>query len=140
MSEQLTVMIRFAVLCLALAGCPASSPSGPQRAHVTGKITFAGQPVPYGTVSFIPPEGSGLPVSGAEIRDGKYDVRNLGGVPVGTHRVEINGWATPPQKMEAADLVAPAAPPLIPEKYNTKSELSLTVESNRPLEQNFDLE
>ncbi|MES2788653.1 MAG: hypothetical protein V4719_03455 [Planctomycetota bacterium] len=129
----------MAMVSMTLCGCSESQPVGPERSPVSGTITFAGKPVPFGTVSFIPPEGSGLPVSGAEIQDGQYDCSKNGGVPVGKHRVEINGWSTPPTDQGAADLTAPTQAPLIPKKYNTQSELTLSVDSSNPLVKDFDL-
>jgi hypothetical protein len=143
-SSSISIRIAGAYLFMAmvgmtLCGCSESQPAGPERSPVSGTITFAGKPVPFGTISFIPPEGSGLPVSGAEIQDGQYNCSKNGGVPLGKHRVEINGWSTPPTEQGAADLAAPTQAPLIPKKYNTQSELTLSVDSSNPLVNDFDL-
>ncbi len=124
---------------LGLFGCSERQSEGPARSHVSGTVTFEGKPVPFGSISFVPFEGSNLPVSGAEIHEGKYDVINNGGVPVGKHRVEINGWEKAPQATGAADVSSVNIKPLIPEKFNTKSELTLTIESSSPISKNFEL-
>jgi len=126
-------------LTMVTSGCGESLPPGPARAQVTGTVTFAGKPVPYGTITFVPEPGSGLPVSGADIRNGKYEVTNHGGVPVGKHRVEIHGWDSSPANLGPADVSDAAVKPLIPEKFNTQSELKLTVESAAPVQKDFDL-
>jgi hypothetical protein len=56
---------------------------------VHGTVTYQGQPVDAGMISFRPlADGSG-PVSCATIKDGHYELKARGGVPVGKHRVEV---------------------------------------------------
>jgi hypothetical protein len=63
------------VTCL-LTGCGGSSGN-----HISGKITFQGQPIPAGKVYFMPDSSKG--VSGqtgyADIVNGTYDTRKPGG-------------------------------------------------------------
>lgn len=69
-----------AVLALALgAGC------GPVTAHVTGEVSYEGQPVTHGYIQFLPtgPEGQAV---GGPITDGKYNVAKI---PVGPALVKI---------------------------------------------------
>ena len=76
----------LAPLALALAltaGC--NSDSGPQRFHLSGEVTFAGEPIPAGDVLFTPDgaKGNSGPQGIATIRDGKYDTRAEGGKGIG---------------------------------------------------------
>lgn len=120
-------------LAATLLGCGSS---GPQRAIVTGRVTYRGQPVKEGQIRFFAIQGTKAPMNGAEIRDGLYTVDAKGGVVVGTHRVEIEGYRPDPRFRELAESLPPDAtelerpPPLqyIPEKYNRKSELTIRVE------------
>jgi hypothetical protein len=77
-----------AALALA-AGC--SSP--PEMAHLSGKVTFKGQPVPAGWISFTPEAGKG-PVKVCQIKDGVYDSsrENPPGIHPGKNLVKIAGF------------------------------------------------
>jgi len=58
---------------------------GPTLYRVSGKATFAGNPIPVGKIYFMPDgakENTGAP-GFAEIRDGKYDTSASGGQGVG---------------------------------------------------------
>ncbi|HJZ91248.1 MAG TPA: hypothetical protein VKE40_10270 [Gemmataceae bacterium] len=61
--------LRGGVVLLALAaGCS----SKPQMAQLSGTVTFKGQPVPAGWISFTPEAGKGS-VKVCQIKDGVYD-------------------------------------------------------------------
>jgi hypothetical protein len=65
---------QLAVLVAILAvGC---SGSGPRKVELSGKVTFKGQPVPAGFISFTPDFGqgnAGKEVRVVQIKDGGYD-------------------------------------------------------------------
>lgn len=135
-----------AVLCAALTavGCGGT-------ADVSGKVTYKGKPVVYGTVVLVGPDG--IPKSGAIQPDGTYRVS---GVAVGTARVAVTspkppGSEPPPaRKAQGRDATdedkpppepaPPASPEVIknwvalPEKYGDpgKSEITVTVKSGQP--------
>jgi hypothetical protein len=102
---------QLAIMLLLLAGCS-------QRVTLSGTVTYDGEPVKDGHISFIPVAGQGSTV-GAPIKDGSYE---LTAPPPGKYRVEITGnrevdWpadlpaerkATP--KTLANDLIPPGAP------------------------------
>jgi len=73
------------------AGCGSS---GPPRYHVSGKVTYGGQPVAAGSVMFVPDtaQGNTGPAVSVAIKSGQYD-SNLEGVGHvgGPHVVKING-------------------------------------------------
>lgn len=127
-SQRLTITCRRSGLlslvgltCLISAGCGGSS-DGPALYHVTGTVTFAGEPVKSGRIQFRADEGAGTAYS-AEITDGEYE---LEAVP-GKMKVEIIASREVPGKMgEAAspdEKPVPVMEMFIPEKYNTKSTL-----------------
>jgi len=121
-----------ALLAVSLTGC---GREGPERVVVSGTVTFGGEPVKEGQIRFFPTTDTQAPVSGAEIADGEYAVRAKGGVPVGTHRIEIVGYRPDPKYRELAESLPPDATELerppqqqyIPAKYNTQSELEITI-------------
>ncbi len=117
----------FAVLAaLACAGC--GPPAGLQKVIVEGAVTLDGTPIPNGEVRFLPIEGTAGPVSGGPIKDGQYRAESRGGVPVGKHRVEIRAFRAPSGRQTGvAAIEGGPAEQYLPERYNTKSELTATV-------------
>src|SRR5262245_52451048 len=76
--------------CL-LVGCH----TGAAVQHLSGKVTFKGQPVPAGRVFFLPDptKGNTGPGGFAEIKDGNYSTRAKGGAtPSGALIVRIDGF------------------------------------------------
>jgi hypothetical protein len=86
------------LLLLGLVGCGASPPN---VRHLSGKVTFKGQPVPSGQIAILPDgaKGNSGPGGFAEIKNGLYDTSKKGGaVPTGAVVVRIDGFdgvATP---------------------------------------------
>ncbi len=95
-----------------VAGC---GPSGPPVGEVSGKVTFKGQPVKEGTVTFMNPTegGAGESPIGA---DGSYAIEEL---VVGEYIVVVNPLMemkdTDPGKSPPALVEKPA--PNVPTKY-----------------------
>lgn len=113
--------------CLAVSG--GCGRGGPERVVVSGQVTYRGESVKHGEISFIPIKGTQAPMSAASIVNGRYDAGSNGGVPVGIHHIEIVAWhelttANVPKGMPVGriprDLYLPA-------KYNTQSELEITI-------------
>jgi hypothetical protein len=110
-----------------LLGCGGASDG---RVAVSGRVAFQGQDVAVGQIRFVPGKETRGPLTVARIENGKYHTDDTGGVPIGTHRVEIlaydaEEYATAPR--------GPGVPPirqLLPEKYNRQSELVLVLESS----------
>jgi hypothetical protein len=123
------IVLTGAFLC---AGCN----SGSAKAKIRGKVTLDGQPVPTGSISFIPADGKGQ-TAGAMIQDGVYEAE----VSAGSMRVEIR-YAKVVGKRKLYD--TPDSPTVdrteeqIPPKYNTQSQLVETITTKRS-EINFDL-
>jgi len=142
----LTVFGLAALVLLLAPGCGRGG--GPERVIVSGTVQYRGEPVQLGQIRFLPAEGTGAPSSGAWIIDGQYKVDARGGVPVGTHRVWIEAFPPPVESADAPPIDAapgsnagtrtPHKP--LPAKFNTQTELRLTVESGlRSLTHDFDL-
>jgi hypothetical protein len=114
------------LIITSLLGCGSSDQL--QRVVVSGAVKFKGQQVEKGQIRFIPIEGTKGPVTIDAIDHGQYTTKNTGGVPVGTHRVEILGYDA---KLYASAGTGPGAPPvpqLLPKKYNLQSVLTEKLE------------
>ncbi len=79
--------------CLSLAagfGCGGAS----QRYHVKGTVTYNGNPVPVGTIQFVPTKDNSGPAGYAKIVNGKFNTADSGnkGTVGGKHTVIINGF------------------------------------------------
>ena len=106
-----------AVVTLA-SGCGRST--GPERYDVRGAVSFRGEPVPSGTITFEPDlsKANSGPVSVIPIVDGKYDSLALErpGPLAGSLIVRISGYPAPDPDVEIQ-------PPLFPE-YRTTVDLA----------------
>jgi hypothetical protein len=87
--SNLTSTFYCLALCAALAGCGSSKYSGDQRYPLEGEVTFEGEPIDMGSITFTP-EGDKGRVSGGVITNGKYAVPEENGANAGTYRVKIS--------------------------------------------------
>lgn len=81
-------------LCLALAlGCSGGS-QGPPRYDLSGEVTYDGQPIRKGMLTFAPEveQGNSGPGSGAVIKDGRFTTPPKKGHVGGPHRIRIVGY------------------------------------------------
>ena len=80
-------------------------------------------------------KGQGGPVSGAPIIDGRYSAVAKDGVPVGTHRVKVEGYR-PRGANDAGDdmLAGMAGAPVqyIPPQFNTSTQLEVVIPGDKP--------
>jgi len=130
-------LILVLLLGLMLSGCQKEDRYGP-RGRVTGKVTYEGQPVSEGAVSFFNAESS-ITTSGKLEADGSYTLMFAGSqdVPLGKYIVTVHppsvshepGEAPPPQKEY----------PDIPFKYRERQTTDLTAEVEAK-DQEFDFE
>jgi hypothetical protein len=105
-----------------LAGCTGSSSTG----TVNGIVTLDGQPLKEGVARFVPANGKS-PTASAIITGGKFNAA----VSVGEMRVEFSapkatGRRTKMYNTPDSPVVAEVAE-LIPERFNVKTELRITV-------------
>jgi hypothetical protein len=105
------------LLAVALTGCGPGN--GLTLGRVQGKVIYKGEPVKYGTVSFVPDttKGTDGPIAMGNIKsDGSYilSTSDAGdGAVVGHHKVSIVGLdPTPVTKMEAKPAPTPEESPL----------------------------
>jgi hypothetical protein len=133
----------WALIAVSLGGC---GDRGPQRVIVSGRVTYNGKPISSGVILFVPLPSCPVPSAAAEITDGKYRVDARGGVPVGTHKIKIEGYRKPanaPQPSTAA-LSGLPAPTLreqyVPSRYNAGTQLEITIPSGSgTITKDFDL-
>lgn len=107
-----------------LAGCPGGS--GLDLQPVTGTVTFDGEPVEDGRVQFREVEGDQRSFSGL-IENGKYTMEAM----TGKMRVEVRASRIIPGKFDESNPgeKEPIGKMYIPEKYNSRSELTADVPS-----------
>ena len=113
------------VTLVALAGC-GYSPDLPPVAPVTGKVLLDGQPLPRGTVQFVP-QGGGATATSPIAEDGTYNLTTatVNGAVLGTHQIGVVSQQPPKDETDTYP------PSLIPAAYNNPagSGLTYTVES-----------
>lgn len=129
----------FIIILCPTIGC---GPSGPQRAVVSGTVTYDGKEVGDGEISFIPKQGTSGSGGGGRIRHGKYKIDLSGGIPLGDYKVSIVGYelapgAEPPPAV--IDLDTSRGKKFLPAKYNLRTELEFSVTEKSEIEKNFDL-
>jgi len=97
----------FAVTCLGVAAylltLPGCGKNQLQTKVVHGTITFQGDKVDTGVISFVPIDGTPGPTTGTMIDNGQYRIDTRGGVPVGKHRVEIDARKKTGNQVEEDD-------------------------------------
>jgi hypothetical protein len=89
-------LVGFGLFALLVgAGCGGD---GPARYRVSGTVSFNGQPVPGGEITFSPDisQGNSGPGSFALIKQGKYETFRDKGAVAGPHRVSISGYNAMP--------------------------------------------
>ncbi len=97
-------MNRVFAATLLFIGCASllsSGCGGGGGSSVSGTVTFNGQPVEKGLISFYSADGKGTPVGGP-ISGGKYTVKN---VPVGKAKVEVTSQTAPKASDSMGDSV-----------------------------------
>ncbi|MBN9119012.1 MAG: carboxypeptidase regulatory-like domain-containing protein [Planctomycetes bacterium] len=130
-------LLLVAALAAAAAGCD----SGSKLCPVSGTITYKGQPLDSGSVTFlfINPPG---PAGGALVTNGKFKIAAPNGLEPGTYRVQISspkgpGERTPEQIAAGASTPAKER---IPPNYNTQSTLTVEVTRSGPNEFNWSID
>ncbi|MBN1855148.1 MAG: hypothetical protein JW829_20625 [Pirellulales bacterium] len=123
-----TFWVLLTILAIHLAGC--GSGSDLEKVVVRGRVTLDGTAIPNGEIRFYPAGKTKGPPSGGPIKDGEYIAQGRGGVPAGTHRVEIRAFRTGRQSYSSA-VAAEGGPAeqYLPAKYNTQSELTADIDA-----------
>lgn len=138
----LVVLLMAAAIAVSASGC---GKSRRDLATVTGKVTYKGKPLQFGTVVFQP--AAGQYATGAIQPDGTFQMTTRGegnGCPVGKNAVRIACFAEQDPAAKPGELkVGPGfgepslGKPLIPRKYLSCETSGITVEvrsgANEPL-------
>ncbi len=113
------------VLMLCSAGC-----SSDGLIDIDGTVTFHGQPLEKGSITFLPTNGDS-PTAAAIIENGRYTVR----LATGSKSVKIEGFKVLGKK--PLYLGSPDSPMIddlkqvLPDKYNTRSTLTCEITSGK---------
>ena len=120
MRSQLHLILIFLAVCSLVPGC------GDGKSIVKGTVSFDGQPVKSGSITFVSIEGD-LVREGAVITDGAFTAR----LPPGKYNVELSAQrkaGTRTQKgFDGNDEVIQLTEELFPDYYNSKTELVETI-------------
>lgn len=138
--KQFLLALTICLVALPFSGC--SKKSTKELGTLSGKVTYEGEPVAEGEVTFIP-EGEGVAVQVKLNEDGTYNVRGSGspGLELGAYKVTV----TPPT------IVTPDTPnspggisqkPVknIPGKYHNPNTSGLKVTVSSTSAETFDIE
>ena len=119
----------FACLWIVISGCGRAEYEGDQRFPLSGKVTFDGKPVEWGSISFIPLSGEEQRASGGVIKDGVYSVPEAKGANAGKYRVEIHSGKLTGKKLKAQDSedLYDERVEELPDKFHKDSELTAEV-------------
>lgn len=101
-----------------------------EKVVVSGAVTLDGQPVPNGEIRFIPTAGTIGPVSGGAIKDGVYEAKAKGGVPLGDHQVEIRAYRVNAKSHGQAGSEGGAAEQYLPKRYNEETTLTAKIDAS----------
>lgn len=96
--------------CTMLLLCGCGKAEAP-KADITGTVTFAGKPLVFGTIDFVPDESKSHhgPGGSAEIRNGAFDTTaTQSGVFAGPHMIRVSGYEAIPTVSGSG---APDSPP-----------------------------
>lgn len=113
--------------CLALVGCGSG---GPAMGRVSGTVTYQGKPIPKGTVTFIPTDGT-RPSATGTINDGAYTLQTTepgDGAVVGGYKVAISDIDPAVLNTAVPGMPVQAPKSLIPKKYGDANTSGLTAE------------
>ncbi|MCC7083753.1 MAG: hypothetical protein IT427_01960 [Pirellulales bacterium] len=144
---RLSTRAALCVWCaIATASWDGCSKGGPERVIVSGMISHNGKAIPHGIIRFTPNDNVPGSTVAATIADGKYRVESRGGVPVGTHKIQIEAYrlasGTPKTNAPGARSIPNDAQreQYLPDKYNKRTSLEFIVDSQHgEITKNFEL-
>lgn len=123
-------MTRFArgsFVALVLLATAALTGCGPTTVPLQGTVTYDGKPIESGTVVFVP-EDPKTPKRGAAITNGKYTCDPASAPTPGKYKVEITrNEKTGVKRPNGVGGFTEETKQTLPEKYNTKTELTYEV-------------
>lgn len=114
-----------------IIGCSGKD-TGPDRATISGSVTFNGQPLEKGTIEFVPAGSTKGPSSGGAIENGKYKITEKGPTS-GSHKVLIRATRQTGKMVDAGPQTGGAkveeTEQYIPPQYNSKTTLEVNIVS-----------
>lgn len=114
-------------------GCGDANKDLPPTVPVTGKVTYQGQPISNGLVTFIPSNGS-KPASGQTDKNGEFTLSTFGredGAVFGKHKVTIKAYKEGQDvSLVPADKLSYAVPKKYVEEATTSLEVEVKKDSN----------
>ncbi|WP_339735985.1 hypothetical protein [uncultured Gimesia sp.] len=126
----------FAIIfcSLIVSGCSGGSAEHIERAAVSGTITYAGKPLPEGTIQFVPDtDASGKPLRGkavqTNITNGAYSLAAGQGPTVGTNKVLISAVKKTGKFEESDGQKIEILKQYLPAKYNSNSTLKFEIQA-----------
>ncbi len=129
-----TIALLAASACMLVLGCG----SDVEMAPVTGRVLYNGEPLPYGSVMFQPPQGQ--PARGEIQPDGTFELGTAGlgsGAVVGRNKVRVTSFEAQHPQADPARFGEGLGRSLIPEKYGQYEtsglEVVLQPNANEPL-------
>jgi hypothetical protein len=120
-------LLRFAVCGFVLLSCLTGCGQRDARIAISGTVSYDGQPVKKGIITFVPANGKG-PTAAATIVDGQYSVKLAAGSKV----VKIEAFKVTGQRHYNKNPSSPMVDQqeqILPPRYNTKSELAREISS-----------
>lgn len=133
-----SALLGLALLGLAVVGCGGGTGTVP-RGAVDGTVTLGGTPLADGVIRFLPTDGTTGPMVETEIRNGGFSLPKATGPCVGTQRVEIVSFRKTGKKIVNEGVESEEIVQVVPERYNTASELTVTIVAGANALQPFEL-
>lgn len=118
----------FVCLFVVLAGC--RKYEGPQRFPLSGRVTYDGEPIDLGSISFLPLDENQR-VSGGPIVDGNYSVPEVQGAFAGKHRIEIRWQKRTGKKISYPYGDEEVRAEGLPPEYHQESTLTVEVSASQ---------
>ena len=117
------------VWILTPTGCGGPGDGLPRQA-VSGSVTLKGQPLPQGTIQFLPTTDKQPTAGAVEIKDGKYSLPQVQGLVPGSYKVMISSAKDSGAQQGPPDSPGKHGPPpkdLIAAQYNVQTKLTAEV-------------
>lgn len=139
MNSKLTSLTCLAFLSIVFVGCGSQNYEGEKRYPLSGKVTFNGEPVDRGNISFLPMDPDKQRVAGGKIEDGTYSFAEEYGANAGQYKVEIRWEKKTGEKFtDAFGNVDDVRVEAIPSEFNTASTLTADIGAGKTYD--FELE
>jgi len=130
--EMLSIALLAMPLLASLSASGCSKPGRPGYHTVTGRVTFDGQPLANGFVQFVPVGSKASPESG-RIANGLYRLESTAGkMTVHILSTRLTGKMDPVMGTAIEEM-------FIPQRYNSKSELTSEVVADKANSIDFSL-